>query len=182
MQHLEICRDIAQRFNTLYGEVFTVPEAYFGKSGARIMSLQEPGSKMSKSDENPNACVYLLDDRDTIIRKFKKAVTDSLGAVKYDVENQSGVSNLLDIYSACTGKPVAAIETEFAGKGYGDFKLAVGETVADALKPLQARYAELGQERGYIDGIIKSNAEKAANTANKTLREAQRAVGFPETP
>jgi tryptophanyl-tRNA synthetase len=178
-QHLEICRDVAQRFNALYGDVFTIPEAYFGKSGARIMSLQEPDSKMSKSDSNANACVYLLDDRDTIVRKFKKAVTDSLGAVKYDIENQPGVSNLLDIYSACTGKPVAEIEAEFAGKGYGDFKLAVGETVADALAPLQKRFAELGEDRGYIDGIIKSNAEKAAHTANKTLRKAQNAVGFP---
>jgi tryptophanyl-tRNA synthetase len=178
-QHLEICRDVAQRFNALYGEVFTIPEAYYGKSGARIMSLQEPDSKMSKSDNNPNACVYLLDDRDAIIRKFKKAVTDSLGAVKYDAENQPGVSNLLDIYSACTGKAVAEIEAEFAGRGYGDFKLAVGEAVADTLAPLQTRFTELGQDKAYIDNIIKSNAEKAAQTAGKTLRKAQSAVGFP---
>jgi tryptophanyl-tRNA synthetase len=179
MQHLEICRDVAQRFNALYGEVFTIPEAYYGKSGARIMSLQEPDGKMSKSDANANACVYLLDDRDAIVRKFKKAVTDSLGAVKYDVENQPGVSNLLDIYSACTGKAVAEIEAEFAGRGYGDFKLAVGETVADTLAPLQKRFAELGEDKAYIDNIIKSNAEKAAQTAGKTLRKAQNAVGFP---
>jgi tryptophanyl-tRNA synthetase len=179
-QHLEICRDIAGRINSIYGEVFTIPEAYYGTSGARIMSLQEPTQKMSKSDENANASVYLLDDRDTIIRKFKRAVTDNLAQVKYDPEKQAGISNLLDIYSACTGKAVAEIEAEFSGKGYGDFKIAVGEVVADTLKPLQERFAELEKDKAYIDGIIKDNAEKAAAAANKTLWKVQKKVGFPE--
>jgi tryptophanyl-tRNA synthetase len=179
-QHLEICRDIAERFNGVYGEVFTIPEPYHGTSGAKVMSLTEPTQKMSKSDENANASVYLLDDRDTIIRKFKKAVTDKLAQVRYDPENQPGISNLLDIYSACTGKAIAEIEAEFGGKGYGDFKPAVGEVVADTLKPLQERFAELQKDKAYIDGIIKDNAEKAAATANKTLWKVQKKVGFPE--
>ena len=134
-QHLEITRDIAERFNNIYGDVFTIPEAYIGKKGAKIMSLQEPGKKMSKSDTNANATILLLDDTDTIIRKFKRAVTDSESEVRY-AEEKPGISNLMDIYSAVTGKTYEEIEKEFAGKGYGDFKLAVGETVADHLKPL----------------------------------------------
>ena len=133
-QHLEITRDIAERFNNIYGDVFTIPEAYIGKKGAKIMSLQEPGKKMSKSDTNANATILLLDDTDTIIRKFKRAVTDSESEVRY-AEEKPGISNLMDIYSAVTGKTYEEIEKEFAGKGYGDFKLAVGETVADHLKP-----------------------------------------------
>ena len=134
-QHLEITRDIAERFNNIYGDVFTIPEAYIGKKGAKIMSLQEPGKKMSKSDTNANATILLLDDTDTIIRKFKRAVTDSESEVRY-AEEKPGISNLMDIYSAVTGKTYEEIEKEFAGKGYGDFNLAVGETVADHLKPL----------------------------------------------
>ena len=179
MQHLEICRDIAERFNNIYGDVFTIPEGYFGKRGAKIMSLQNPEKKMSKSDENPNASIYLLDDRDTVIRKFKRAVTDSLSEIRYR-EEQPGISNLIDIYSACTGKTPAEVEKEFDGRGYGDFKLAVGETVADILTPLQSELARLSGEKAYIDGIIKNNAEKAAYYANKTLRKAQRKVGFPD--
>ncbi len=179
LQHLEITRDIAQRFNQIYGDVFTVPEPYIGKSGARIMSLQDPEHKMSKSDENPNGSIYLIDDPDTIIRKFKRAVTDSEGCVRYS-ENQPGISNLIDIYSACTGKSAADIEKEFDGKGYGDFKLAVGEAVVDVLKPLQERYADLSKNKDYLDGIIKENAEKASYFANKTLRKVQKKVGFPE--
>ena len=129
-QHLEITRDIAERFNNIYGDVFTIPEAYIGKKGAKIMSLQEPGKKMSKSDTNANATILLLDDTDTIIRKFKRAVTDSESEVRY-AEEKPGISNLMDIYSAVTGKTYEEIEKEFAGKGYGDFKLADGETVAD---------------------------------------------------
>ncbi len=161
LQHLEITRDIAQRFNAIYGDVFTVPEPYIGKAGASIKSLQEPTKKMSKSDENPNASIYLMDDTDTIIRKFKRAVTDSEAKVCYN-ENQPGISNLIDIYSACTGKSVAEIEKEFDGKGYGEFKMAVGEAVADVLKPLQERYADLGKNKDYIDSVIKNNAEKRA--------------------
>ena len=131
-QHLEITRDIAQRFNAIYGDVFTIPEAYIPKSGAKIMSLQEPEKKMSKSDENANATIRLLDDRDSIIRKFKRAVTDSDSVVRYG-EDKPGISNLMDIYSCVTGRSYKEIEKEFDGKGYGDFKLAVGEAVADEL-------------------------------------------------
>lgn len=181
LQHLELTRDIAQRFNSIYGDVFTVPEPYLGKAGAKIMSLQDPSKKMSKSDENPNASIYLTDDTDTIIRKFKRAVTDSVGVVKHS-EEQPGISNLIDIYSACTGKSVEEVEKEFDGKGYGDFKLAVGETVADLLKPLNERFNELSKDKEYIDGIIKENAEKAQYYSTKTLRKVQKKVGFPVRP
>mgnify|MGYP000662426898 FL=1 len=178
-QHLEIARDIAERFNNIYGDVFTIPEAYIGKKGAKIMSLQEPGKKMSKSDTNANATILLLDDTDTIIRKFKRAVTDSESEVRY-AEEKPGISNLMDIYSAVTGKTYEEIEKEFAGKGYGDFKLAVGETVADHLKPLQERYEQLMKDKAYIESMIKQNDEKAAYYANKTLRKVQKKVGLTE--
>lgn len=179
LQHLELTRDIAQRFNSIYGDVFTIPEPYLGKSGAKIMSLQDPTKKMSKSDENPNASIYLTDDKDTVIRKFKRAVTDSEARIKY-CEEQPGISNLIDIYRACTDKTVEEIEKEFEGKGYGDFKLAVGETVADTLTPIQNRLAELAKDKAYIDGIIKNNADKANYYSQKTLRKVQKKVGFPE--
>lgn len=178
-QHLEITRDIAERFNNIYGDVFTIPEAYIGKKGAKIMSLQEPGKKMSKSDTHANATILLLDDTDTIIRKFKRAVTDSESEVRY-AEEKPGISNLMDIYSAVTGKTYEEIEKEFAGKGYGDFKLAVGETVADHLKPLQERYEQLMKDKAYIESMIKQNDEKAAYYANKTLRKVQKKVGLTE--
>ena len=178
-QHLEITRDIAERFNNIYGDVLTIPEAYIGKKGAKIMSLQEPGKKMSKSDTNANATILLLDDTDTIIRKFKRAVTDSESEVRY-AEEKPGISNLMDIYSAVTGKTYEEIEKEFAGKGYGDFKLAVGETVADHLKPLQERYEQLMKDKAYIESMIKQNDEKAAYYANKTLRKVQKKVGLTE--
>ena len=143
------------------------------------MSLQDPAKKMSKSDENPNASIYLMDDPDTVIRKFKRAVTDSVGEIRY-CEEQPGIHNLIDIYCACTGKTPEETEREFAGKGYGDFKLAVGETVAGVLKPVQDRYAALQNDKAYIDGIIKNNAGKAGYYANKTLRKVQKKVGFPE--
>ena len=180
MQHLELTRDIAQRFNGIYGDVFTIPEAYIGKVGAKIMSLQDPSKKMSKSDENPNSSIYLMDDPDTIRRKFKRAVTDSLGCVRYNEEEQPGICNLMDIYSACTGKSREDIEKEFDGKGYGDFKVAVGESVVDILKPLQDEVARLEKDKAYIDSVIKENAEKAQYYANKTLRKVQKKVGFPE--
>lgn len=178
-QHLELTRDLAERFNNIHGEVFTIPEPYIGKAGARIMSLQDPTKKMSKSDENINASIYLMDDPDTIIRKFKRAVTDS-GSEVYYSEEKPGISNLIDIYSAVTNKTVEDIVKEFDGKGYGDFKLAVGESVADLLKPLQARHAELMKDKAYVDSIIKANAEKANYFATKTLRKVQKKVGFPE--
>lgn len=178
-QHLEITRDIAERFNNIYGDVFTIPEGYYGKVGARIMSLQDPSRKMSKSDENPNASIYLLDDPDTIMRKCKRAVTDSEGQILYRDE-QPGVKNLIDIYSACLGKTPEETVREFDGKGYGDFKIAVGEAVASVLKPLQDEVARLEKDKAYLDGIIKANAEKAGYFANKTLRKVQKKVGFPE--
>jgi tryptophanyl-tRNA synthetase len=179
MQHLEITRDIAERFNNIYGDVFTIPEAYIGKVGAKIMSLQDPSKKMSKSDENPNASIYLMDDPDTIIRKCKRAVTDSEGCVAYRDE-QPGVKNLIDIYSACTGKTSEEVVREFDGRGYGDFKMGVGEAVVGVLKPLQDRVKEMESDKAYLDSIIKNNAEKAQYYANKTLRKVQKKVGFPE--
>ena len=179
MQHLELTRDIAQRFNGIYGDVFTVPEAYVGKVGAKIMSLQDPSRKMSKSDENPNASIYLMDDPDTIMRKCKRAVTDSEGQILYR-EEQPGIRNLIDIYSACSGKTPEETVKEFDGKGYGEFKMAVGEAVNSVLKPLQERYAQLEKDKAYIDRIIKENAEKADYVATKTLRKVQRKVGFPD--
>ena len=179
MQHLELTRDVAQRFNGVYGDVFTVPEAYIGKVGAKIMSLQDPLKKMSKSDENPNASIYLMDDPDTVMRKCKRAVTDSETQILYR-EEQPGIRNLIDIYSACTGKTPEEVVREFDGKGYGDFKMAVGEAVVSVLKPLQDRYAELAKDKAYIDRIIRENAEKAGYVAAKTLRKVQRKVGFPD--
>ena len=179
LQHLELTRDIAERFNGVYGDVFTIPEAYLGKTGAKIMSLQEPTKKMSKSDENVNASVYLMDDPDTIMRKFKRAVTDSEARVAYN-DMQPGIHNLIDIYSACTGKTPADIEKEFDGKGYGDFKMAVGEAVVSVLKPLQDEYDRIIKEKDMLDKVIKENAEKANYYATKTLRKVQKKVGFPE--
>ena len=179
MQHLELTRDIAERFNNIYGDVFTVPEPYIGKVGAKIMSLQDPAKKMSKSDENPNASIYLMDDPDTVMRKCKRAVTDSEAHILYRDE-QPGVKNLVDIYSACTGKTPDEVLAEFDGKGYGDFKMAVGEAVVSVLKPLQDEVARLEKDKAYIDSVIKTNAEKAQYFANKTLRKVQKKVGFPE--
>lgn len=179
MQHLELTRDIAQRFNSIYGDVFTVPEAYIGKVGAKIMSLQDPTKKMSKSDENPNGSIYLMDDPDTIMRKCKRAVTDSEAQILYRDE-QPGVKNLIDIYCACTNKTTDEVVREFDGKGYGDFKTAVGEVVVSVLKPLQDEVARLEKDKVYIDSIIKNNAEKANYYATKTLRKVQRKVGFPD--
>ena len=179
MQHLELTRDIAIRFNNIYGDVFTVPEAYIGKVGAKIMSLQDPSKKMSKSDENPNASIYLMDDADTIMRKCKRAVTDSVGEIHY-CEEQPGIRNLIDIYSACTGKTPQETVKEFEGRGYGEFKQAVGEAVVSVLKPLQDRVHQLEQDKAYLDSVIKNNAEKASYFAGKTLSKVQKKVGFPE--
>ena len=179
MQHLELTRNIAERFNNIYGDVFTIPEAYIGKVGAKIQSLQDPSKKMSKSDENANASIYLVDDRDTIIRKFKRAVTDNEACVRYS-DDQPGIKNLITIYSAVTGKAPEDVEREFDGRGYGDFKLAVGEAVADRLTPIQETQAKLLQDKAYVDSIIKTNAEKADYLAQKTLRKVQKKIGFPE--
>ena len=178
-QHLELTRDLAVRFNNRFGQTFTVPDGYIAKdSGARVMSLADPTRKMSKSDENPNGFVTMSDDRDTILRKFKRAVTDSEAEVRYDPAKKPGVSNLLVIYHAFTGKPLAEAEKDFAGKGYGDFKLAVGETVADALAPIQAERARLLQDKAYLNGVMQRGAEQAARIARRTLSKVYRKVGF----
>ncbi|MBQ2627149.1 MAG: tryptophan--tRNA ligase [Eubacterium sp.] len=180
-QHLELTRDLAIRFNNIYGDVFTVPEAYIPKVGAKIMSLQDPTKKMSKSDENPNASIYLMDDADTVVRKCKRAVTDSEGIIAYR-EEQPGVSNLLDIYSACVGKTPEEAVKEFEGQGYGTLKTAVAESVNAILTPLQTRVAEIEKDKAWLDERIKNNAEKATYYSTKTLRKVQKKVGFPVRP
>ena len=167
-QHLELTRNIAERFNQVYGETFTVPEPYIPAAGMKIMSLQEPTLKMSKSDPNPNAVVRILDSRDEILRKFKRAVTDSGAEVRFSPD-KPGVSNLMTIYSCFTGKSFAEIEAAFAGKGYGDFKAAVGEVTADALAPVQTEFARLMNDKAYLESVMKSGAEQAGYYARKTL-------------
>ena len=176
-QHVELARNIACRFNQAYSDTFTVPEPIIEKNGMKIMSLADPTKKMSKSDENANAVVYILDDKDTIIRKFKRAVTDSDTEVRF-AESKDGINNLISIYSCFTGKTVAEIEAEFAGKGYGDFKLAVGEACADALSGVQARYNELLSDKAYLETIMKNGAEQASYFARKTLTKVKKKVGF----
>lgn len=176
-QHLEIARDIATRFNNIYGDVFTIPEPYIPKAGAKIMSLQDPTKKMSKSDDNPNAWVAILDSREDIIRKFKRAVTDSEAVVRFS-EEKPGISNLITIYSAVTNKTIAEIEKEFEGKGYGEFKLAVGEAVADTLEPIKARYDEIIKDKKTLESLYRAGAEKAEKIARKTYFKAMKKVGF----
>lgn len=177
-QHLEITRDIAARFNNLYGDVFKIPEAYIPKVGARIMSLQAPDSKMSKSDTNKNSYILLLDSPGEIIKKFKRAVTDSEASVHYDIENKKGISNLMSIYSSVTGKSIDEIEREFEGRGYGDFKVAVGEAVADELRPIQEEYNRLMSARDYLNEIMKNGAEQASYISMKTLRKVCKKIGL----
>ena len=176
-QHVELCRDIATRFNSLYPDTFTIPEPIVSKSGMKIMSLAEPTRKMSKSDENPNAVVYILDDRDTIIRKFKRAVTDSETEVRF-APGKDGINNLMSIYACFTGKSMEEIEAEFAGKGYGDFKLAVGEVCADALAPVQQRFAQLMSDKGALEAQMKKGAEEASYIARRTLSKVEKKLGF----
>ncbi len=177
-QHLELSRDLAMRFNNRYGKTFEVPEPYILKeSGAKIMSLADPTKKMSKSDENVNAFVTMSDDRDTIIRKFKRAVTDSDNEIRFG-EDKLGISNLLTIYSVFSNKSIKEAEAEFSGKGYGDFKLAVGEVVADALAPIQEKRAKLLSDKAYLNSIMKQGAETAYKAARKTLSKVYRKIGF----
>ena len=176
-QHVELCRDIALRFNQLYPDTFTVPEPIISKSGKKIMSLAEPTKKMSKSDENPNAVVYILDDKDTIIRKFKRAVTDSDTCVRF-ADGKDGINNLITIYSCFTGKETDEIEREFEGKGYGEFKLAVGEVCADALAPVQAKFKELAADKAFLEAQMKKGAEEASYYARRTLGKVQKKLGF----
>ena len=177
-QHLELSRDIAMRFNQIYGDTFTVPEGYISTDTMKIMSLAEPTAKMSKSDPNQNAVVYILDSKDDIIRKFKKAVTDSDAEVKYDPENKPGVSNLITIYGAFTGKSADEVEREFAGSGYGDFKLAVGEACADGLAPVREEFARLMADKSHLESVMKAGADEAAYYARKTMSKVRRKIGF----
>lgn len=180
-QHLEITRDIAQRFNAIYGDVFVIPEGFYGKRGAKVMSLQDPLKKMSKSDENPNGSIYLMDDADTVVRKCKRAVTDSGKEIRY-AEDKAGISNLLEIYSACTDKSVEDAEKEFDGKGYGEFKLAVAEAINAVLEPVHREYDRIVKDKAYLDAILKENDSQASYFANKTLRKVRKKVGFMEMP
>ena len=176
-QHVELARDIANRFNSVFPDALTIPEPIISKSGMKIMSLAEPTKKMSKSDENINAVVYILDDKDTIIRKFRRAVTDSDTCVRF-AEGKDGINNLMTIYSCFTGKTMEEIEREFDGKGYGDFKLAVGEVCADALAPVQARYAELLADKAGLEAQMKRGAEEASYYARRTMSKIRKKIGF----
>lgn len=178
-QHLEITRDIAERFNNIYGDVFTVPDGYIAKVGSRIMGLQEPERKMSKSEsENDNNVIFILDDLNLIANKIKRAVTDSDNCVKFSAE-KPGISNLLSIYSAVSGKTIEQAENEFKGIGYGDFKKAVAEAVVEEIRPVQEEFKRLSAEKTYVDQVIKEGAEKAGYLANKTLRKVKKKVGYP---
>ncbi|MBQ2940577.1 MAG: tryptophan--tRNA ligase [Clostridia bacterium] len=176
-QHCELARDLATRFNNTYGNTFVMPEPYIMKTGARVRSLQDPTKKMSKSDENQNSFISMLDDKDTVIRKFKRAVTDSEACVRY-ADGKDGINNLMEIYSAVTGKTLDAIEAEFAGRGYGDFKLAVGEAVAETLAPIQSRLTELMGDKAQLEALMKRSAEHASYVANRTLQKARKRLGY----
>lgn len=176
-QHIELARDIAGRFNSLYSPTFTVPEGFIPKNGARVMSLQDPTKKMSKSDENVNACVSLLDSPDVILKKFKRAVTDSEARVAYG-EGKDGINNLMGIYSVVTGKTMEEIENEFAGKGYGDFKVAVGEAVIEELRPIRERYEKLIADKAYLEESYRKGAEIAERMAQRTIDKAMKKIGF----
>ena len=175
-QHVELCRDIATRFNSVFPDTFTLPEPFIPKMGARVMSLGSPDNKMSKSE--PDGCVFLMDKPEDIMRKFKRAVTDCETAVRYDKENKPGISNLLTIYCAATGKTMEEAEEEFKDQGYGVFKPAVGEAVVELLRPVQEETKRLLADKAYLEGIYKEGAEKAAWLANKTLRKVYKKVGF----
>lgn len=178
-QHLELTRDVATRFNHAYGNTFVIPEGIIPDAtrGARVMSLQDPTRKMSKSDPNPKGCIYVLDKPETIIKKFRSAVTDSEAQVVYR-EGKDGINNLMGIYGVFTGKTMEQIETEFAGKGYGDFKTAVGETVAEELRPIRERYDELIQDKAYLEKCYREGAEKANRISTRTLEKVYKKIGF----
>lgn len=179
-QHLELARDVAIRFNNSYSPTFKVPEPYTVKETSKIMSLTDPTKKMSKSDTNENSSVAILDDRDTIIRKFKRAVTDSFAEIRYapGEEGREGITNLLSIYSAVTGKDMDACVSEFYQKGYGDLKLAVGEAVSDRLSPIRQKFAEVSADKEYLEKMYTENAQRAQYISNKTLSKVYRKVGL----
>ena len=176
-QHLEIARDIAQRFNTLYSPTFTVPEPYIGKQGARVMSLQDPQKKMSKSDPNPKSFISVFDPPEVIVKKIKSAVTDSEGSVRY-AEGKDGINNLMGIYSCCIGLTNEQIEADFAGRGYGDFKAAVAEAVVEELRPVRERYERYVNDKAYLQEVAAKGAERASRIANRTLQKAMKKIGF----
>ncbi len=180
-QHVELTRDVAQRFNNLYGETFRVPEPYIPKVGARVMDLLNPESKMSKSDDVGNGRVCLMDSPEDIMRKFKRAVTDSdtdEHCVRFDPQNKPGVANLMQIYAACTGRSFEAIEAEFTGQGYGAFKLAVGESVVEMLRPIREEAQRLMKDKAYLEDLCRTGADKAGRIAYKTLRKVYKKVGL----
>lgn len=179
-QHLEITRDIAIRMNNLYGNVFVVPEAYIPKQGAKIMSLQEPSKKMSKSDENQNNVIYLLDEPNVIKNKIKRAITDLDNRVTFDEQEKPGISNLLSIYSSATGKSIEQLVNEFDGSGYGDFKKNVSDAIIESILPIQNRFRQLSDNSDYIENIIKVHAQKANNIASKTISKIYKKIGFVE--
>ena len=176
-QHLELARNVAQRFNNLYSPTFNLPEPYIGKTGAKIMSLQEPDKKMSKSDTNANSFILMTDDADTILRKFKRAVTDSDGVVRAG-DDKPGVTNLMSIYSSLTGKTFADIEKEFDGQGYGVFKEAVAGSVIDAFRPIQAEYGRILADKEYLDGVLKEGAATASRIADRMVAKVYKKVGL----
>ncbi len=178
-QHVELTRDIAQRFNGIYGDVFTVPEPYIAppSAGSKIKSLQDPTAKMSKSDPNPNGCIFMLDPPEVVVKKIKRAVTDSEAEVAYR-EGKDGINNLLTIYAAVTGKTVEQAANEFSDSGYGDFKAAVGEATAERLRPFQEKYRELMNNKDYLEAVYRSGAERAGRLAARTLSKVMKKVGF----
>jgi tryptophanyl-tRNA synthetase len=177
-QHVELTRDIAHRFNTIYGDVFKLPEPFIPKVGARIMSLQTPENKMSKSETDNGGCVCLMDKPEAIMKAFKRAVTDSETSVHFDRENKPGVSNLMQIYSVATGSTFEQIQQEFAGKGYGDFKVKVGEAVVEMLRPIREEAERILADKAYLEKVYREGAEKASYAARKTLRKVYKKVGF----
>lgn len=180
MQHIEICRDIAQRFNALYGDVFKIPEGMISKSGAKIMSLQDPTKKMSKSDENPKAYISMMDDMNVIAKKIRSAVTDSEGIIEYreNDETKAGINNLLSIMSTVTGRSIDSIVLDYQGKGYGDFKNDVAEAVVECIRPIRAEFDRIIADKQYLVDIYTKGAEQAQGIANRTLKKVYKKVGF----
>ena len=176
-QHLEIARNICDRFNSIYGDVLKMPEPFIGKAGAKITSLQDPLKKMSKSDDNPKSYISMLDEPNVIMKKIKSAVTDSEACVRF-AEGKDGINNLMTIYSCCTGKSFEEIEKEFDGRGYGDFKTAVGEAVVKELEPIQTKYKELINEKKYLEECMRNGAELATRISQRTLDKVMNKVGF----
>ena len=180
MQHIEITRDIAERFNGIYGDVFKIPEGFLPKAGAKVMSQAEPTKKMSKSDENPKAYISMLDDFNVIAKKIKSAVTDSEGVIEYreNDETKAGINNLLTIMSAVTGKTIDSIVADYSGKGYGDFKADVAEAVVEHIRPIREKYDQLSDDKAYLVDVYTKGAERANSIAQRTLKKVYKKIGF----